>query len=57
MAVSELQAYRLVCRHKATALQAYLDRLPAENPNPQTYGFKESVLDAVSNDLKQHKIL
>ena len=57
MTVPELRAYLLAHRHEEAALHAYLDRLHAENPNPQTYGSEENVPEAVSAYLKQHEIL
>lgn len=51
----ELRAYVLENRTDQEALQAFLDRAQAENPNPQTYGLEDNISDAIDEYLKKHE--
>ncbi len=51
----ELRAYVLENRTDQEALQAFLDRAQAENPNPQTYGPEDNISDAIDEYLKKHE--
>lgn len=56
MTTTELRAYLLAHRNEEAALHAYLDRLHAENPNPQTYDPEEDVAEVLAAYLKQHDL-
>jgi hypothetical protein len=52
MSKNELRAYVLQHRDDQEALQAYLDKVHAENPNSRIHTPEESVSDALSQYLK-----
>lgn len=52
MTTSELRAYVLAHREDEGALQAYLDKLHSENPNPRVYKPDENVVEAIAEYFK-----
>ena len=51
----ELRAYVLEHRKDQKALQAFLDKAHAENPNPRTYGPEDNISDAIDEFLEKHE--
>ena len=52
MSKNELRAYVLQHRNDEEALQAYLDKVNAENPNSRIHTPEENVSDALAQYLK-----
>lgn len=55
MIASELRAYVLEHRDDEQALHVYLDKLHAENQNPQVYKPENNVSEAITEYLKQKR--
>lgn len=55
MTKAELRVYVLKHRDDEEALHAYLDKLHAENPNPQMYQSEDSVSKSITEYLKRRK--
>lgn len=55
MTKTQLRAYILEHREDEEALHAYLDKLHAENPNPQVYSPEDNVSEAIAEYVKHRK--
>jgi hypothetical protein len=53
MTTSQLRAYVLEHRENQEALQAYLDRRHAENPNSRVYQAEDDVSEAITAYLER----
>lgn len=53
MTAGETRAYLLEHRDDQEALQAFVDKVHALNPNPRTYGPDDNVADAIEEHLKE----
>ena len=52
MTTPEMRAYVLEHRDDQSALQALLDKLHSDNPNPRTYGPNDNISEAISAYLE-----
>ena len=55
MTRKELRSYVLKHRTNEAALQAFLDKARAENPNPRQYGPDDNISDAIDEYLNAQK--
>ena len=55
MTTAEVRAYLLAHRDDQEALQAYIDKTDAENPNPRYYGPDDSISEAIDEYLKKRE--
>ena len=55
MTTLQLRAYVLEHREDDEALQAYLDKLHAENPNSRVYKAEDDVSEAIGEYLKSKR--
>ncbi|MGK7873353.1 MAG: hypothetical protein AB4426_08575 [Xenococcaceae cyanobacterium] len=55
MTKAELRVYVLEHRDDEEALYIYLDKLHAENPNPQVYEPEDGVAEPIAEYLKRRK--
>ncbi|MGB3295986.1 MAG: hypothetical protein WBB01_23635 [Phormidesmis sp.] len=55
MTAAEAKAYLLEHRDDPEALQAFLEKSRALNPNPRTYGPDDNISDAIDEYLKEQE--